>query len=191
MPKFVSCCNFKMAATGAGSRVMQLYRLGTPLHRCNVLLQQTPKGTIGSIITRQMAGGPYNKPKFTIRPSKYSDRRFLDLFKHYVLLTAVPSAIVITYINIFIGEAEFAETPEDYEPKHWEYHQHPITRWIAKYITGNPQKDYEKMMDFLDIEMEKKTLREQEKQVRRLMRQRGDGHWYYYPTPEPKIYETK
>ncbi|XP_063772388.1 NADH dehydrogenase [ubiquinone] 1 beta subcomplex subunit 5, mitochondrial [Pseudophryne corroboree] len=127
---------------------------------------------------------------FVVRPSTYYDKRFLQLFKHYVLLAAVPAGVVIALINIFIGPAELAEIPEDYVPEHWEYYQHPVTRFIAKYTFDSYQKSYEKEMALIHIENEKILLRLYEKEARRHMRQRGDGPWYQFETLDKNLIDN-
>lgn len=39
----------------------------------------------------------------------------------YIMLGAIPAALVITYINLFIGPARLAEIPEGYVPEAHEY----------------------------------------------------------------------
>lgn len=46
----------------------------------------------------------------------------------------------------------------------WKWHgkslfQHPITRWIARYLLDPPEKDYEKELAILDVEAKKTELR--------------------------------
>ncbi|CAN0165328.1 unnamed protein product [Lampetra planeri] len=126
-----------------------------------------------------------NKRLFYIEPTKYLDNRFLNLTIFYSALTGVPVAIIITYINVFLGE--LPEIPEGYIPENYEYHKHPITRWIAKHILDLPEKNYGKDMHLIAKEMQKSHHYAVEAKARRLMRDRGDGPWSIMPTQDPTV----
>ncbi|XP_022110191.1 NADH dehydrogenase [ubiquinone] 1 beta subcomplex subunit 5, mitochondrial-like isoform X2 [Acanthaster planci] len=163
----------------------RVLRLKNPqLIRCLKVNSSPNMPSATQVTQRGMASGGAAR-KFFVTPTRYADKRFIRAVRFYVLLTAIPCAVGITFINVFIGPAQLAEIPEGYVPKEYEYHQHPITRFLSRHFVNTPQQEYEKMAHFLAIEQEKIEARKAEKTVKRLMHQRGDGHWYYYPIESP------
>lgn len=58
--------------------------------------------------------------------------------------------------------------------------QHPITRFLARYIYPNPQQVYEKNLHFLYEESECIALRKLEQKVKNHMQERRDYQAFYY-----------
>ncbi|CAH1240213.1 NDUFB5 [Branchiostoma lanceolatum] len=85
------------------------------------------------------------------------------------------------------GPAELSEIPEDYEPEEYEYHEHPITRFIVRHMTTDYQENYEKMCAKIALETEKMEWRQKQKMVNYLMQERGDGLYYYIPMTPTEV----
>uniref|UniRef100_A0A0K8TTY2 NADH dehydrogenase [ubiquinone] 1 beta subcomplex subunit 5, mitochondrial n=1 Tax=Tabanus bromius TaxID=304241 RepID=A0A0K8TTY2_TABBR len=117
---------------------------------------------------------------FFITPSRFQWHKFKDMLHFYVMLGVIPITAIVFYCNIFIGPATLTPIPEGYTPKHWEYHRHPISRFLARYIYPSPQEGYEKMLHYLYEENEKAQIRKLETQVREKMSERNDYQAYYY-----------
>lgn len=71
-------------------------------------------------LIREMSGGHHT---FQIKPARWSWNKFKDMLHFYTMVAVIPSTIVITCINIFIGPAKLVPIPEGYNPQEYEYHQ--------------------------------------------------------------------
>lgn len=136
-----------------------------------------------------MSGGGH-KRVMVIKPSNFEAKRWLDHLHFYFWLAALPSLIIIGAVNLFIGPAELVDTPEDYEPKHWEYYKHPITRFHSRYIQESPEKIYERHMHFLNKQQEQIMIKKLRKKVEYLASDitgRYDSTYWYYQPAEDRI----
>lgn len=138
--------------------------------------------------TRYMSGGHDHHRAMDIVPSRFQWKKLKDLLHLYFTIGLVPVGLIIFYANVYIGPAKLAEIPEEYTPKHWEYYKHPITRWLARYVFGSPQQQYEKYLHHLYEEDEKMKIRELQKRVLNLMEERKDYHGFYYVPFDAKYY---
>ncbi|XP_066997029.2 NADH dehydrogenase [ubiquinone] 1 beta subcomplex subunit 5, mitochondrial isoform X2 [Anabrus simplex] len=128
---------------------------------------------------RFMSGG-HGPRLMPIAPSRWQWHKTKDLFHFYLMVGLIPVGLVVFYANVFIGPAQLAEIPEGYTPKHWEYHRHPITRFLARYVFPSPQQEYEKLMHYTFEEDEKAKIRLLERKIREKMAERNDYQAYYY-----------
>jgi NADH dehydrogenase (ubiquinone) 1 beta subcomplex subunit 5 len=58
--------------------------------------------------------------------------------------------------------------------------QHPLTRFIARYMYPSPQQEYEKFCHHIYEENEKAQIRQLESQIHDKMAERRDYQSYYY-----------
>ncbi|CAD6217163.1 GSCOCG00004701001-RA-CDS [Cotesia congregata] len=137
-----------------------------------------PSQPLQNAVTRYMSGGHHRV--FPLGPSRWHWHKTKDLLHFYTLIGVVPLSIAVFCINVFIGPATLKEIPEGYEPKHWEYYRHPISRWLARYVFPSDQQEYEKQMFFIWEEQEKQKLRKLENKIHNLMNERIDYQYYYY-----------
>merc|ERR1712025_1365820 len=99
----------------------------------------------------------------------------------FLFETVVQTVFLLFKVDMS-GPAELAEIPAGYEPKPWEYEEHPIRRWFAKYIFEEPEKSYERNMDTLHRIREERYWNQLEKKVKELQSDRLDYRgWYFEP----------
>jgi len=141
---------------------------------------------LGRMIVRHGSGGGAGAGghgrKMVVKVSEYSKRRYLDELHYQICLCSLPFLLIIIYANVFVGQATLTEIPEGYEPQHWEYYKHPISRFFARYIFHPEPVKYEMEMSRRHqalLDMEKIAW---EKKCKELMQDRQDYKaWYYFP----------
>jgi len=123
-----------------------------------------------------------------VKLSDFEKRRAWDEWHYMFCLVSLPFALFVFYCNVFIGPATLTEIPEGYEPEHWEYYKHPITRGWS-YLLDHPEPvEHEMKMSkiYQEILWEEKLI--WEKKVKELMRDRQDYKaWYFLPMPVEPI----
>lgn len=123
-----------------------------------------------------------------VLPSRFEWERWKNDIHFYLFLGFVPMGLLITFCNLFIGPAELADIPEDYEPMPWEYYKGPIERWFSRYVYEYPERTYERTLHLLWEEQMRRKNRILEEKVRKLMHDRQDYKgWYYSPVDKSRI----
>lgn len=138
-----------------------------------------------------------------IQPSRFQWNKWKDYLHFYTLVGTIPLLTLVGLVNIFVGPATLEPIPDGYQPKHWEYHrvswlngffspifnffffffdrfQHPISRFMARYVFPTPQQDYEKRMHVIYVDHEKRQLLFLEEKIQKLIKKRRDYEAYYY-----------
>lgn len=114
-----------------------------------------------------------------ITPSN-ADWKYVKNWLHfYVLLGLIPVSIVTTIISIR-ANPELSEVPDGYEPRHWEYFRHPISRWMAKYMYVPPEREEECNMALLEYNAEIQIVDKIAKRVDKVMRFYNDHRTKYF-----------
>ncbi|XP_021366483.1 NADH dehydrogenase [ubiquinone] 1 beta subcomplex subunit 5, mitochondrial-like [Mizuhopecten yessoensis] len=148
-----------------------------PVLRCSPPTISASK-QVGPVIMSCRGGAGRAMP---MRTGLYLDRLWRDGVQFFLVLGTIPALGIITLSNLFSTHGELTDLPEDQNPQTWEYHKHPITRFIAKYIVRSPEKLYEVHMAMMYEQDQKRRLRLLERQVKRVMLDRQDVRgWYYF-----------
>lgn len=131
---------------------------------------------------RHGSGGGGHGRKMVIKPSEYVKRRLFDEFHYQFFLVLTPFALLLTYVNVFIGDATLAEIPEGYEPDQWEYYKHPIERWFARHVHSSQEVAYEMTLSCLQMWICDAERKRWQNKCKELMQDRQDYKaWYYVP----------
>ncbi|KAK6622362.1 hypothetical protein RUM44_002173 [Polyplax serrata] len=121
-----------------------------------------------------------------ISTSNYQHYKLKDMLLLYFYMSCIPIGLIVAYCNIFIGSAKLREIPEGYQPKPWEYYEHPIERFFAKYLTFTPQELHERNMHTLFLQNEKTMIRKLEAKVQNLVKERQDFQSWYFEAPNTR-----
>lgn len=114
-----------------------------------------------------------------IRPSNFSYKYLKDSVHFWTLVTLVP-IFVFTAIVSVRSNPELTEIPEDYEPRHWEYFKHPLTRFMAKHLFMPMETEFECKMAQREMESETDVMRRIEKAVDKTIRFYNDHRTRYF-----------
>ncbi|CAL8077644.1 unnamed protein product [Calicophoron daubneyi] len=117
-----------------------------------------------------------------IRPTDFHHWKFIDSAHFFITLGALPCILIVFFVNTFIGPAVLTDIPEGYEPRYWEYHKLPISRFISKYLMEPPQMTYESNLGNLDDMREQKELIQEDRWFNHSQLAHGDYRgWYFIP----------
>lgn len=114
-----------------------------------------------------------------IEPSNYTWKHMKDMFHFYTLIAAIPIAVITTIINIR-ANPELTEIPEGYEPRHWEYYKHPITRFLAKYFYEPMELEHELTLALFENRSETGIMKNIELTVENVMKFYNDHRTRYF-----------
>jgi len=128
------------------------------------------------------AGAGGHGRKLVVKVSEYGKRRFFDEIHYQVCLCSIPFLTILFISNVLIGQATLTEIPEGYEPEHWEYFKHPVSRFWARYILHPEPVEYEMKMSERHQQWCQMEKMEWEKKCKELMQERQDYKaWYFVP----------
>lgn len=114
-----------------------------------------------------------------IEPSNFPMKKAKDMMHFYVLLTSIPIIVITTIINIR-ANPELTEIPEGYEPRHWEYYKHPITRFLAKYVYMPMETEWEVYLGNHEMISESQIMNQIERKVNHVMAFYNDHRSQYF-----------
>lgn len=102
----------------------------------------------------------------------------------YYLLGAVPALSIIFYSSCIVGEAELYDyDPELYQPEFYEFFDHPITRFLARYVMEDPQVSFYKDVYALEFESHHRRMVQLVSSVKEIEKHMGFKGWQRWDSP--------
>ncbi|VDN96469.1 unnamed protein product [Rodentolepis nana] len=124
----------------------------------------------------------HGQKTMVVRSSIFMNEKYYDDLHFFIMLGLVPCVLGAFIINIVVGQAELVETPEDYEPRYWEYYKHPITRFIVRNFMWSPQQIYENHLAYIKRHMDSQEILKEEKWFQQSELKNLDYRgWQYIP----------
>jgi len=149
-------------------------------------LKVLSRGVFPWRVQKRFSGGHGHQMR--IQPSQHYWGKFKDTLHFYILLGLVPLTAITMLTAIFVGPAELTEyDPEDYTPEYWEYFKHPVSRFIAKYISSDKVIDYETFCSKMAEESENMILKKIDREIFDMMRITADNKSYFYAPYQTQI----
>jgi len=108
--------------------------------------------------------------------------KWKDFFHFYLFLGALVFGGTAFTVNTLYGPCQLVDTPEDYEPRFWQYNRHPMHQLINRYTGGHQACAHEVRLGMYEHLMKQRVWDREEMRARRLMYERQDYKaWYYVP----------
>lgn len=138
-----------------------------------------------NIVTKRWSG----HDTMVIEPSSYQWKKFKDACHFYFLMGTIPITVIISIISVR-SNPELSEIPEGYEPRHWEYYKHPLTRFTARYLFQTAELDHEMSMALCEDESENNMLKRVTRKADRVMKFYNDHRSQYFRPFYAELYRS-
>jgi len=110
----------------------------------------------------------------------FYNRKGFDTYMFWGVIWVTPMLLYTWYHAIRYGDAKISPTPEEYQPKEWEYEKNMITRKLVKSWNWSEQARYEGLLTVL---VERQMMHQQNElvaEVKRIMLKHQDYKGYSY-----------
>lgn len=128
-----------------------------------------------NVITKRWSG--HNAME--IEPTNFDYKRLKDRIHFYFMISMVPCMVVAAIINVR-ANPELTEIPEGYEPRHWEYFKHPVSRFLAKHLFMPDDIDKEMMLGKMEKKSENRIMTMIANEVDKVMSFYNDHRTKYF-----------